>query len=103
MGGNTNNDDWSENMEHTTFYDQADKNIEKKFQNIKPDKIKESDKLSPGVMSDAENEVLENEEASLQDESYSFDEDNTGSEEYHDAGGDYSGELDFDNDQDYIQ
>lgn len=90
------NDEWSENQEHTTFFDQADGNLEKKLET-------ETEKLSPGVMSDAESEVLENEEASLQDDSYSFDEDNTGSEEYHDAGGENSGELDFDNDQDYIQ
>lgn len=97
------NDEWSENQEHTTFYDQADGKLEKKLQDLQSGKVKETEKLSPGVMSDAENEVLENEEASLQDDSYSFDEDNTGNEEYHDAGGDNSGELDFDNDQDYIQ
>ena len=33
----------------------------------------------------AEEEVRENEDASLQDESYSFDSDNTGVEEYHDV------------------
>lgn len=97
------NDEWSENQEHTTFYDQADGSLEKKFKNVQSEKLKETEKLSPGVMSDAENEVLENEEASLQDDSYSFDESNTGSEEYHDAGEENSGELDFDNDQDYIQ
>ena len=90
------NDDWSENQEHSTFFDQADGNLEKKLE-------KETEKLSPGVKTEAESEVLENEEASLQDDSYSFDEDNTGSEDYHDAGGENSGELDFDNDQDYIQ
>ncbi len=97
------NDEWSENQEHSTFFDQADGNLEKKLQNAQPNKGKETEKLSSGVMSDAESEVLENEEASLQDDSYSFDEDNTGSEDYHDAGGENSGELDFDNDQDYIQ
>lgn len=35
--------------------------------------------------SDAEAEVIENEDASLQDKEYSFDEDNTDNEEYHDA------------------
>jgi len=35
--------------------------------------------------SKAQEEVENNEKASLQDESYSFDEDNTGNEEYHDA------------------
>lgn len=33
----------------------------------------------------AEEEVRENEDASLQDDSYSFDSDNTGIEEYHDV------------------
>jgi|GEM_PF-5550817 len=37
------------------------------------------------MISDAEDEVRENEDASLQDKSYSFDEENTDSEEYHDA------------------
>ncbi len=35
-------------------------------------------------MSDADQEVRENEDASLQDDSYSFDEDNTDNEEFHD-------------------
>lgn len=37
---------------------------------------------------------------SLQDDSYSFDEENTGSEEYHDTEDAESGELDFDLDDD---
>lgn len=90
------NEEWSENQEHTTFFDQADSNLEKKIK-------READKLSAGVLSDAESEVKENEEASLQDDSYSFDEDNTGNEDYHDAGGENSGELDFDHDEDFIQ
>lgn len=42
--------------------------------------------VSPSVgKTDAESSVRLNEDASLQDKEYSFDEDNTGSEEYHDA------------------
>lgn len=107
------------NQEHSTFYDQADGKFEKSIQNAQaqgPD-LKE-EKLSPGVTSDddehagsiysknlmsgAEGEVRENEDSSLQDDSYAFDEANTGSEEYHDA--DDAGEdIDFDNDEDFIQ
>ena len=35
-------------------------------------------------MSDADTEVRENEDASLQDDTYAFDEDNTDNEEFHD-------------------
>lgn len=37
---------------------------------------------------------------SLQDDSYSFDEENTENEEYHDTGDAETGELDFDLDED---
>ncbi len=37
------------------------------------------------VVNRADHEVKENEDASLQDESYSFDEDNTDNEEFHDS------------------
>jgi hypothetical protein len=42
----------------------------------------------------ADDQVRENEEASLQDKEYSFDEDLTGNEEYHDAE-DVEDESDF--------
>lgn len=70
-------------------------------------------KLAPGVTSDddenagatysenlmnrAEAQVRENEDASLQDDTYAFDEDNTDNEEYHDAE-----DFDFDNDDDFV-
>jgi hypothetical protein len=45
------------------------------------------------------NEVRENELASLQDQSYSFDEMNTDNEEYHDADADF----DPDNSDDFVR
>lgn len=47
----------------------------------------------------AEEEVRENENASLQDESYSFDSDNTGVEEYHDV----DDAVEVREDDDYLQ
>jgi hypothetical protein len=47
----------------------------------------------------AEEEVRENEDASLQDESYSFDSDNTGVEEYHDV----DDAVEVREDDDYLQ
>ena len=46
----------------------------------------------------AENQVRENEDASLQDDSYAFDESNTGNEEYHDAS-----EIDDTGEEDFVQ
>lgn len=77
-----------------------------------------SQKLAPGVTSDddqnsgevysenlmdkAEAQVRENENASLQDDSYSFDEANTDNEEYHDVDDDDFEDFDIDNDDDFI-
>lgn len=47
----------------------------------------------------AEEEVRENEDASLQDESYSFDSENTGVEEYHDV----DDAVEVREDDDYLQ
>jgi hypothetical protein len=58
-----------------TQKDQADGKFDKNVVNREP--------LSKG-MSDADTEVRENEDASLQDDTYSFDEDNTDNEEFHD-------------------
>ena len=49
---------------------------------------------------DVEESVRENEDASLQDDSYAFDEENTDNEEYHDSEDESAGELDFDLDED---
>ncbi len=106
------------NQEHSTFYDQADGNFDKAIQNTQGSGINQNqDKLSKGVTSDddenagstysknlmgnAEGEVRENEDASLQDDSYSFDEANTDNEEYHDA--DEVEDFDIDNDDDFVQ
>lgn len=55
-------------------------------------------------MTPAEHEVRENEDASLQDNSYAFDEDNTGDEDFHDVDDDTQDNIriDFDNDEDYV-
>lgn len=46
---------------------------------------------------DPDSLVRQNEDASLQDKQYAFDEDNTGNEEYHDAvGGEDAGDHAFD-------
>jgi hypothetical protein len=58
------------NQENTSFNDQS-----KSDQALKDEVVNH----------DAEMEVRENEDASLQDKEYSFDEDLTGTEEYHDV------------------
>jgi hypothetical protein len=75
------------------------------------------EKLAPGVTSDdgenagqtysknlmgrAESQVRENEDASLQDDTYAFDEDNTDNEDFHDVDDDYAGDADFDATDDF--
>jgi hypothetical protein len=102
------------NSEHSSFYDQADGKFNKAIQN--------QDKLAKGVSEDEdvisdtetstmaesefsnmapEEQVRATEDASLQDESYSFDEANTDNEEFHDVD-DYE-DFDMDNDDDYVQ
>lgn len=100
------------NQEHSSFYDQADGNFNKAIE-------KAGQKLAPGVTADdeesagsvdysknlmnrADAQVRENEDASLQDDSYAFDEANTDNEEYHDAG-DADASYDYDNDDDFVQ
>jgi hypothetical protein len=97
--GNQNNQD-IRNDENSTFYDQADGKFNKSIQ------AGQSEKLAAGVSSDEEEadpdeQVRETEDASLQDDSYSFDEDNTGNEEYHDA--EDVEDFDIDNDDDFVQ
>lgn len=60
-----------------TQNDQADGKFDKNVVSNEPVKKK-------NLMSDADAEVRENEDASLQDDTYSFDEDNTDNEEFHD-------------------
>lgn len=52
---------------------------------------------------EAQSQVRENEDASLQDQSYSFDESNTDDEDFHDIDDPFANEdIDFDFDEDYI-
>ena len=109
------------NQENTSFYDQSDGKFNKAIQNANAESgAQKGQKLAAGVTSDdddevsgstdysknlmnrAEQQVRENEDASLQDDSYSFDEDNTDTEEYHDAD-DAGHSYDFDNDDDFVQ
>ncbi|WP_408096114.1 hypothetical protein ACJVC5_13830 [Peredibacter sp. HCB2-198] len=98
------------NQEHSSFYDQADgkfnEAIEKKqplrrgvMEDEESDFSDERTQSAGGV--DPDQQVRETEDASLQDESYSFDEQNTDNEEYHDASG--AEDIDLDNDDDFIQ
>ena len=98
------------NQENTSFNSQADGQLEKAIK-TNPDKLSKgvtSDDdenagatYSKNLMSRGEAEVRENEDASLQDDTYSFDEDNTDNEEYHDADG--AEDFDLDNDDDFVQ
>lgn len=65
------------NQENTSGRDQADGKFDG---NVK------QEQLAKGVTADADAQVRETEDASLPDDAYSFDEDNTDNEEYHDAG-----------------
>ena len=113
------NQENQENTEHSSFYDQADQKFNQSIQN--------QDKLAKGVtddseissasggeeysenlaeeqnMGDAESQVRATEDASLQDETYSFDEANTDNEEFHDVDDYEDFDLDLDNDDDYVQ
>jgi hypothetical protein len=107
------------NQENTSFNDQADGKFDKAVKNAQGagGAVNNQDKLSKGVTSDddenagstysknlmnkSDKEVRENEDASLQDDSYSFDEANTDNEEYHDA--DSGEDFDLDNDDDFVQ
>ena len=53
-------------------------------------KVKKSQKGYQSLLPPSELEVFENQEASLPNQAYLFDEDNTGNEDYHDAGDEYS-------------
>lgn len=101
---NQSNQDFDQDSEHTTFYDQADQSFSQK--------VTEKDKkLLKGVTSDdfekedettakAEDQVRQTEDASLQDDSYSFDEANTENEEYHDV--DDAEEFGYDSEDDFL-
>ncbi len=89
------------NQENSSFYDQADGKFKDMLaKGVAPDEEENSGKTySKNLMDKADSEVRENEDASLQDDSYSFDEDNTDNEEYHDVDSDF----DPDNSDDFVQ
>jgi hypothetical protein len=66
--------------------------------------MKKKEKLRKDYLSKPEAEVVDNEEASLQDQEYTFDEDNTGDDDLHDVDDEPSIEdfVDFDNDEDFV-
>lgn len=66
--------------------------------------MKNKNKKRQDYLSPSEAEIIDNEEASLQDKEYSFDEDNTNDDEYHDVDEKSGIEhlIDFDNDEDYV-
>jgi hypothetical protein len=76
----------------------------KKIENEKLNTDEGGETFKTDLMTPAELEVRENEDASLQDNSYAFDEDNTGDEDFHDVDDDTQDNIriDFDNDEDYV-
>lgn len=86
------------------FYDQADGKLNKSVKKSN-DETNETENAgetySENLMSDADAQVRETEDASLQDDSYAFDESNTDNEEYHDAAG--GDEFDIGDDEDFVQ
>ena len=77
--------------QNTQRNDQPDGKFDKNVVNREPlsKGISEDDEQSGSVysrnlQSNADTEVRENEDASLQDDTYAFDEDNTDNEEFHD-------------------
>lgn len=95
----------TENPENTSFYDQADQTFNRKLnekeiklaKGVKGDEETEEEEASEFGGS-AEQQVRQTEDASLQDESYSFDESNTDNEEYHDADDADDNHLESEND-----
>lgn len=83
------------NPENTSFYDKQDEKFKQDLTQQGDDTETGGKTYSKNLMNKAEEEVRENEDASLQDDSYAFDEDNTDNEEYHD--------VDLDNDEDFVQ
>jgi hypothetical protein len=66
--------------------------------------MNKKEKLRKDYLSKSEAEVIDNEEASLQDQEYTFDEDNTDDDDLHDIDDiplieDF---IDFDNDEDFV-
>ncbi|HXH30144.1 MAG TPA: hypothetical protein VNJ01_04975 [Bacteriovoracaceae bacterium] len=92
------------NQESTSFYDQADGKFDQAIQGqtlltkgvTADDAENSAATYSENLMADADAQVRATEDASLQDDAYAFDEENTGNEEFHDLEDDDGEELDFD-------
>lgn len=84
-------------QEHTTFYDHADRPFERIFTSASAKK-KAAKKQDKETLDEVKRQVRETEDASLQDDSYSFDESNTDNEEYHDVSD--ATDYDFENEDD---
>jgi hypothetical protein len=114
---NQNTQENQESSENSSFYDQADGSFNKAIKSVQSqDGTVDPEKLSKGVtadqdgrsgstysknlMADPDSQVRATEDASLQDDSYSFDESNTDNEEYHDVD---DSDFDLDNDDDFVQ
>ncbi len=87
--------------QNTQRNDQADGKFDKNVVNREPltkantdDDDQSGSVYSKNLMSNADAQVRENEDASLQDDTYAFDEDNTDNEEFHDLD-DVGGESDL--------
>ncbi len=109
--------------EYITFYDQVDTKTSGTFKKViqsggKIDNSSSTNKQTSEqkdgnrspykrkLINLAEAQVRENEDASLQDDSYTFDEDNTSDDEYHDVDEDFKFEdtdVDYDNDEDFVR
>lgn len=90
-----------ENLSGGFFMTKKPKKISKEY--IKEGSDESGTIHDENLLAPAEKEVLENEFASLPDHSYSFDEDNTGDEDFHDADEEYAEKfVDFDYDEDFI-
>lgn len=65
--------------------------------------MKKKAKMRKDYLTKSEAEIVDNEEASLQDKEYTFDEDNTDDDDFHDVDLPSIEKLvDFDNDEDFV-
>ncbi len=60
------------------------------------------EQLAPKMRTDPDSQVRETEDASLQDESYAFEEDTPEDEEFRDEDEEVQERIDYDNDDDFV-
>lgn len=95
------------NQENSSLNDRAESDKKINQQKLSKGVSSEDDEYagetySKNLMNKAQTQVRENEDASLQDNTYSFDENNTDNEEYHDADEGDLEDFDIDNDDDFV-